>query len=71
LKPFSDEHPDHIVKEMLAIWINPSLRASLSSTQANERAEKIIQILLSLRIRPATVINAVNQALKDKRFNIE
>lgn len=65
LQPIAEQNPNNFIEGVLLVWLDKNLLEGLNLSKS---LEKLMQILISLRLKPEIVIAAVNKFVEKRNL---
>ena len=65
LQPLADHSPHNFIEGMLKVWLT---KAHLEGLNLSKTLEKMMQMLISVKLKPHTVISAINKLIEKRNL---
>lgn len=65
MRPLAETSSANFLEGMLAVWMN---KKSLGDLNVNKSLEKMMQILISVRLKPHNVIESINKFIEKRNL---
>jgi hypothetical protein len=63
LRPLAETSPNYFLEGILLVWMN---KKNLVGMNLNKSLEKLMQILISVRLKPHVVIDSINKFIEKR-----
>lgn len=65
LRPLAETSPHNFLEGILLVWMNKN---NLSGLNLNKSLEKMMQILISVRLKPHVVVESINKFIEKRQL---